>query len=231
MGHSEPGFMCELYRSLPHQWLTRSLAGQVCNNCYFLWVMDMRIVSRSTSSRTAPRWRGHRRWLRQQVPGALRPWLLDSGSLTDRLKCSCPGVFSVRVLDETWQRPQLDEMRVLSMPVTARAWVRQVQLLCDGKPWVFARTVVPVTTLSGAQRRLAYLGNRPLGAYLFADPGMQRSPVQLARIIRGSTLFEDAVQGLARKPQAIWGRRSVFRVGGKPLLVSEIFLPAIESAQ
>lgn len=189
----------------------------------------MRIVSRSTASRATPRWRSHRRWLRQCVPDALRVWLLDNGSLTDRLKHCCQGRFSVRVLHESWRRPQLDEARALDMPVTALAWVRQVQLLCDGIPWVFARTVVPVTTLSGAQRRLAHLGNRPLGAYLFADPGMQRSPVQLARITCGSALFDDAVQGLSHKPHAIWGRRSVFRVGGKPLLVSEIFLPAIES--
>lgn len=190
----------------------------------------MRIVSRSTASRVTPRWRSHRRWLRQCVPDALRAWLLDNGSLTDRLKHSCPGRFSVRVMHESWQRPKLDEARALDMPVTALAWVRQVQLLCDEIPWVFARTVVPVTTLSGAQRRLAHLGNRPLGAYLFADPGMQRSPVQLARITSGSVLFDDAVQGLSHKPRVIWGRRSVFRVGGKPLLVSEIFLPAIESA-
>lgn len=189
----------------------------------------MRIVFRSTASRVTPRWRSHRRWLRPCVPDALRDWLLDSGSLTDRLKCCCQGAFSVRVLDEAWRRPELDEARVLGMSVSALAWVRHVQLLCDGKPWVFARTVVPVTTLSGAQRRLVHLGSRPLGAYLFADPGMQRSPVQLARIARGSSLFENAVQGLARKPQVIWGRRSVFRVGGKPLLVSEIFLPAVGS--
>lgn len=187
----------------------------------------MRIVSRSTASRTAPRWRGYRRWLRRHVPEVLRSWLLDKGSLTDRLKRRCTGRFSVRVMSEDWQRPRLDEARVLNMPVTALAWVRQVQLLCDDTPWVFARTVVPAATLSGAQRRLACLGNRPLGAYLFSDPGMQRSPVQLARIIPGSSLFEDAVQGLPKQPRAIWGRRSVFRVGGKPLLVSEVFLPAI----
>lgn len=190
----------------------------------------MRMVSRSTASRATVRWRNHRCWLRQSVPDVLRVWLLDKGSLTDRLKRCCEGHFSVRVLNEAWQRPQRNEAQVLDMSGTALAWVRQVQLLCNGKPWVFARTVIPVTTLSGAQRRLAHLGNRPLGAYLFADPGMQRSPVQLACIRPGSTLFDDAVQGLAAKPRAIWGRRSVFRVGGKPLLVSEIFLPAIESA-
>ncbi len=189
----------------------------------------MRSVSRSTASRVTPRWRTHRRWLRSGIPNALRSWLLDEGSLTDRLKRCCRGGFSVRVVDEGWRRPQLDEVRVLDMSVTSMAWVRQVQLLCHGKPWVFARTVVPATTLTGAQRQLACLGNRPLGAYLFADPGMQRSPVQLARIARGSALFEDAVRDLSRKPPEIWGRRSVFRVGGKPLLVSEIFLPAIEN--
>ena len=190
----------------------------------------MRAVSRSTASRVAPRWRNHRRWLRSEVPAALRGWLLDQGSLTDRLKRCCRDGFAVRVLDEAWRRPQLDEARVLGLPVTALAWVRQVQLLCHGKPWVFARTVVPVTTLTGPQQRLSWLGNRPLGAYLFADPGMWRSPVQLARITRGGALFDNAVRGLARKPQAIWGRRSVFRVGGKPLLVSEIFLPPIARA-
>ncbi|VAW77221.1 Chorismate--pyruvate lyase [hydrothermal vent metagenome] len=188
------------------------------------------MVSRSTASRATVRWRNHQCWLRQSIPEVLRGWLLDEGSLTDRLKRCCGGRFSVRVLGEVWRRPQLSEAKVLDMPDTALAWVRHVQLLCDGEPWVFARTVVPVTTLSGAQRRLAYLGNRPLGAYLFADPGMQRSPVQLACVKRDSALYKDAVRGLRRKPQKIWGRRSVFRVGGKPLLVSEIFLPAIESA-
>lgn len=131
-------------------------------------------------------------------------------------------------MDEGWQRPRLDEARVLDMPGGRIGWVRQVQLLCDGTPWVFARTVVPVTTLSGAQRRLAHLGNRPLGAFLFADPGMQRGAVELACIREGQAMFSEASAGLKQKPAQVWGRRSVFRVGGKPLLVAELFLPAIE---
>ena len=108
-------------------------------------------------------------------------------------------------------------------------WVRQVQLLCDGEPWVFARTIVPISTLSGAQRRLAHLGNRPLGAYLFADPGMQRGPVELACIRGKQAMFPEATSGLDALPAEIWGRRSVFRVGGKPLLVTEVFLPTLET--
>ena len=116
------------------------------------------------------------------------------------------------------------------MPGSQIGWIRQVQLLCDGMPWVFARTVVPVTTLSGAQQQLARLGDRPLGAFLFADPGMQRGPVELACIRKEQAMFSEASSGLKRKPAEVWGRRSVFRVGGKPLLVAELFLPAVKGA-
>ena len=188
-----------------------------------------KVVSAACSRSLAPYWAHHQRWLNSRVPAPLRGWLLDAGSLTDRLKKACCGQFQVRVLDEGWQRPRLDEARVLSMSPTARSWVREVQLLCDDQPWVFARTVIPASTLTGRQRRLAHLGNRPLGAFLFADPGMRRDAVQLACIRRGQLMFAEATLGLRRKPPAIWGRRSVFRVGGKPLLVAEIFLPGIRA--
>ena len=151
--------------------------------------------------------------------------MLDSGSLTDRLKSACNGEFRVRVLNEQWKRPRWDENQSLGVRVSTIAWVRQVQLLCDGIPWVFARTVVPVSTLTGAQRRLAHLGSRPLGAFLFADPGMLRDPMEIAPLRPGHAMFLEAVSGLDQRPAEVWGRRSVFRLGGKPLLVTEVFLP------
>ena len=69
-----------------------------------------------------------------------------------------------------------------------------------------------------------------LGAFLFADPGIQRGPVELACIRGGQAMFVEATSGLKLAPGEIWGRRSLFRVGGKPLLVTEVFLPAIETA-
>jgi chorismate-pyruvate lyase len=35
------------------------------------------------------------------------------------------------------------------------------------------------------------------------------------------------MRDLRDKPETIWGRRSLFRLGGKPLLVCEFFLPDI----
>lgn len=77
------------------------------------------------------------------------------------------------------------------------------------------------------QRRLAYLRNRSLGAVLFADPTMHRGEVEIARIPHADQLFALATARLSRPPDEIWGRRSTFYLSGKPLLVSEFFLPGV----
>ena len=105
------------------------------------------------------------------------------------------------------------------------AIIRQVQLLCDEQPRVYARTVIPMSSLRGRLRRLARLGAQPLGAMLFADRGMRRGVVELARIRPGETLYADVVRDPQQAHGEIWGRRSIFRLAHKPLLVSEIFLP------
>jgi chorismate--pyruvate lyase len=173
----------------------------------------------------ATRWKPNSFYLRTDIPATLSGWLLDTASLTLRLQQMCPGRFRVRVLSQAWGRPAQDEVRVLGMQRGRRAIIRQVQLLCDGRPWIYARTVIPITSLRGRLQRLAHLGTRPLGGVLFADPGMQRGGVELARIQAGQALYTADRRHLRQRPVEIWGRRSVFRLDNKPLLVSEIFLP------
>lgn len=175
--------------------------------------------------RRTGRWKPGRNFLRSSIPQDLSGWLLDTASLTLRLQRLCPGKFQVRVLSQAWGKPRIDEARVLEMKPGRLAIIRQVHLLCDGQPRVYARTVIPVTSLRGKLQRLAHLGVRPLGGMLFADPGMERGRVELARICRGQSLYQAATCHLRQRPAAIWGRRSVFRLSGRPLLVSEVFLP------
>ena len=156
-------------------------------------------------------------------PG-LRDWLLDTSSLTRRLQQLCPGRFRVRLDWQGWARPALDECHALGLRRRQHALIREVHLLCDEVPWVFARTVIPRTSLRGRERRLAHLGERPLGAVLFADPRMQRGEVEVARIEPGTALYTHAVGEGGGDSGPIWGRRSLFWLGRKPLLVSEIFL-------
>jgi chorismate--pyruvate lyase len=177
--------------------------------------------------RLEPRWQAHGPLARHGAPAALLDWLLDPGSLTARLLEICQGTFRVLPRYQGWQRPMLNEAQALGMLPQELCFVREVHLLCEERPWVFARTVIPVRTLSGPRRRLARLGRKPLGAFLFADPRMQRSGIEVAALTVDQPLYQRAVSPLAQAPARIWGRRSAFYLAGRPLLVSEIFLPDI----
>jgi chorismate--pyruvate lyase len=177
--------------------------------------------------RRAAVWQPASRMSLSVVPEHYRSWLFDPSSLTQRVVAVCGGAFRVQLLSQTWMRPHADERRSLGMRAGAVALVRQVRLMCNDHPWVYARTVIPRSTLTGHERRLIRLGNRPLGAALFADPTMERDPVEIACLAAGHAIYELALRDLAPAPVEIWGRRSVFRLSGKPLLVSEFFLPEI----
>jgi len=162
---------------------------------------------------------------------ALRSWVLDDGSLTQRLKDACQGDFCVQVISQRYQRPLANERNILSMNDRDAALVRQVRLLCAGQPWVFARTVIPVSSLKGGCRRLTRLGSKPLGAMLFANRTVQRGKMQVARMQRGQDFFKMAMMGLddeqRQQTDEIWGRRSIFHFADSPLLVCEVFLPSL----
>ncbi len=174
-------------------------------------------------------------WEREAVrllhaPTRYAAWLRDPNSLTQRVQAACSGHFRVALLRQRWQRPLRSEARVLGLRPGVRALVREVFLMCDDTPWVYACTVIPRATLTGTQRRLARLHTRPLGAVLFADPTMRRGQAQVARLVPGDCLYAQAVAALPQPPAEIWARRSLFFLRDKPLLVTEAFLPAIADA-
>jgi len=180
-----------------------------------------------------PVWRSKDALVQHRVPAGLQDWLFDPTSLTARLVAMCPGRFRVEVIAQGWKRPMFNEARRLGMKPDQAALVREVYLYCDQRPWVFARTIIPHRTLRGPQRYLAHLGDRPLGSVLFADASMRRDPVEVACIQPVHRLYATATAALLAEPNRdpgdapIWGRRSVFYTGGKSLLVSEVFLPAL----
>ncbi|MFO1429541.1 MAG: chorismate lyase [Candidatus Competibacteraceae bacterium] len=174
-----------------------------------------------------PRWLPRAHLHQGELPAGLAAWLFDPGSLTRRVRQVCPGVFRVQVLDQTWARPLPSEADLLAVSHRQYVWVREVQLFCDTQAWVFARTVMPPVTLQGRGRRLQHLGTRPLGEVLFTDPKAKRSEVEIARIMPNQRLHQRAFGRLAEAPTEIWGRRSLFRIDGRPLLVYEVFLPSL----
>ena len=159
----------------------------------------------------------------RRPPDHICSWLFDASSLTARLIRYSDGDFRVELLSEKVCRPTRDEAEILNITGNRSALIRQVRLYCRGKAVVYARTVIPMKTLSGAQRSYGNLDARPLGAMLFSDRTMRRDEVMVTQLTPENLLYEKTgAQG-----EAVWGRRSVFSVGGKPLLVSEYYLPAL----
>lgn len=152
-----------------------------------------------------------------RVRGPLHQWLLDKGSLTARLQEKSAGHFRVQLLRQFWHTATLSEARLLGIPPRARVLVREVILRGHDQPWVFARSIFPQSSLQGSLRRMGKFGNSPLGAFLFSQVGMRRSPMEVSR-------FSGVGSGCDASGSA-WGRRSVFYIDNKPLLVSEVFLP------
>ena len=182
-------------------------------------------MSHNTSNRprripAEPRWQPGERFTSGQLPAGCRNWLLDDGSLTGRLIELDLGEFSVRRLYQGWQVPLPSERRLLDIPCRQQAIVREVSLHLGGEAVVFARSVMPISSLTGKLAHLRRLQNKPLGAILFNHPGMQRSPFELARI-HGHSCY---LPGHLHQGGPAWGRRSRFAIDGKGILVSEVFL-------
>jgi chorismate lyase len=146
----------------------------------------------------------------------LRPWLLAHGSLTQQLRDHAGGEFSVVRVKESLQYPHHDEVKRLGISRAKTVWVREVLLFGDEqKPWVHARSVMPLKTLKGSGRRLKRLKNRSLGSLLFERGGLQAMPLVQQRKAR------EVVQ-----TPAGWARRTTYLWHKKHILVQETFLPA-----
>lgn len=160
------------------------------------------------------------------APARLRPWLTDDGSLTARLQARC-GRLRVRVLRSGMARPFDDERALVGLPRGRLAWVREVLLLADDEPVVFAHTVLAPRQLRGPWRMAAGMGGRPLGAALFADPTIVRGALRSARLTAAHPLHRRAAAALGDTLPTLWARRSRFLHGGRALLVTEVFLPGL----
>lgn len=144
---------------------------------------------------------------------------------------ACQDRFKLQLLGQQWARPLLDEGLALGLGQRQVALVREVLLQCGETPWVFARSVVPEKTVRVMQYRLTRLGTQSLGAILFSSPRLSRGAVQFAELRSAHELYRLGRIASGRSFRSVWARRSVFWLQRQPLLVSEVFLPALLDAQ
>ena len=158
-------------------------------------------------------------------PAPARAWLTEPGLLTERLRACCDGRPGLTVVSEREEPLAAAESALLQAPGTA-AFVREIELTCDGRPWVFAQSLIPLATLA-RHDWLSALGGAALGERLAAVPGLKRGPLEFARLTPGVALFHRALRETVAPPAELWARRSWFAIDGNRLLVQEVFLPGV----
>lgn len=149
-------------------------------------------------------------WLPSTHPTLSAPlldWLMEEDSMTRRFEQHCQQV-TVRPIRERFiDAAALTDEKTL-LPDDRRYWLREIVLCGDDEPWLIGRTLIPETTLNGPEAMLQTLGTRPLGRYLFSSATLSRDFIEPGCV------------------NDLWGRRSRLRLSGKPLLLTELFLPA-----
>jgi len=158
--------------------------------------------------------------LQPRPAAAVLDWWLDPGSLTRRLTCLADGEFAVRVLHADWQVLREDECAALGVAPGSLGWVREVLLLGQGQPWVFARSVAAEQALRGACFDLGQIGNQSLGEVLFLDRSFTRGALEICR-------YPPACLPPQVHAEDLLGRRSCFSREDLNVLVAEVGLPAL----
>jgi chorismate lyase len=172
-----------------------------------------------------PAWHEHRRGSRQQLPDSVQSWAYEGGSLTQRLRDYYGSSVAVAILYHKWGAPYLTERRQLESPLQRFCLIREVMLHTNSKPLLLARTIIPEATIKVAHRNLAHLGTRPLGEVIFSYPDLERISMDLTRISPSNWTAQ--TQQKANIEQPTWGRRTIYAINNRPMLVSEFFLPEI----
>lgn len=167
-----------------------------------------------------PHWRGLQGSPLQRLNHAneIHSWLLEPGSLTQRLRIRYGDRFGVVLLAQRLGIPYVEERKALALGPGAKVVIREVGLMAGQSPVILARSIIPQDTVQYADPRLARLGNQPLGEILFTHPELGRKTLEWTKVPLRSRWADKEVMG----------RRSLYTLRQSfPLLVAEFFLPAL----
>jgi chorismate--pyruvate lyase len=159
-----------------------------------------------------------------RVPESLKPWLAEPGLLTARVRATCGDATSLRLLRLEPARLAPRLRATLAVDDTG-CLVREVEINCGARRWVFAQSVFPDSTVE-RYPWLGELGDNGLGESLARVEDVRRGPLEYVELAPTHELARAAL-GTAAHSGVLWARRAIYRLGGRPILVQEVFLPGI----
>lgn len=162
------------------------------------------------------------------APHYLTDWLENRGSLTKRLK-TLSSHFSVDCLRQHQQICLSDEHLAWHGQRRQCYPQREVLLLCDNIPLVWGYTVVISNAVMRDWPFYQRLGKTPLGQRLFSDRSVIRGELEFSKIYNSHPYIKRLNQVLPVPiiDNPLFARRSMFYRRQGAMLVTEVFLPAI----
>ena len=146
--------------------------------------------------------------IESKVNASVLSWLSESGPITNRIKLSQK--FELELLnDEIDEISKEEELFLNSFSETFR--VRRVILLGNNTPVVYAKSVIPSSTIENGLSSLGKIGNAPLGDILFTPGVFTKLEMVCASF-------------LSKEKNVYWGRKIKYSVNSEPISVMEVFL-------
>ena len=146
--------------------------------------------------------------IESKVNTSILSWLSESGPITNRIKLSQE--FELELLnDDIDEISKEEELFLNSVSKTFR--VRRVILLGNNAPVVYAKSVIPSSTIENGLSSLGKIGNAPLGDILFTPGVFTKLEMVCASF-------------LSKEKNVYWGRKIKYSVNSEPISVMEVFL-------
>ena len=137
----------------------------------------------------------------------IKSWLLEQGPITKRIKSIAE--FRLELIQDELSDATDDEILFLKID-SEEIRIREVILYGNENPIVYARTIIPNTTIEKGLKELGKIGNKPLGDILFEKDIFFKEDIVFATFKDEESLF--------------WGRKIKYTVKDQPFSVMEVFL-------
>ena len=137
----------------------------------------------------------------------IKSWLIEKGPITKRIKSE--ESFKLNLIKDEISAVDDSEKKFLEES-SDKIKVREVILMGNNIPRVYAKSLIPIRTIENGFSRLGKLGTKPLGDILFEKEIFKKTDVVYAQ-------FQD-------KDSIFWGRKTKYIVKNMPLSVMEVFL-------
>ena len=137
----------------------------------------------------------------------IKSWLIEKGPITKRIKSE--ESFKLNLIKDEISAVDDSEKKFLEES-SDKIKVREVILMGNNIPRVYAKSLIPIRTIENGFSRLGELGTKPLGDILFEKEIFKKTDVVYAQFQDQDSIF--------------WGRKTKYIVKNMPLSVMEVFL-------